>query len=78
MPKGGPIPVVCYKKFNDGSEIVIEKFERVTDAIKWAKENEIMSAGAVQFTINTNNYLSNRASKVSKYPNRLLYRFARI
>lgn len=71
-------PVVCYKKLDDGAEVAIKKFQRTGDALEWAKENKIMSAGAVLFTITVNNYLYEGASTVGKYPNRLLYRFSRI
>ncbi|MGE7185579.1 hypothetical protein ACQKKK_16865 [Peribacillus sp. NPDC006672] len=73
-----PHPVVCYKRLDDDTEIIVRSFTHTAEALKWAKENNIMSSGSVGFTIMMNDYLPPNQSRVKKYPNRHLYRFAKV
>lgn len=70
-------PFVCYKKLEDGSEIVVAKFKGISEACAWSLENNIMGHRALEWTIKHNDYVSNK-QRPRKYLNRHLYRFARL
>ncbi|MFA2569439.1 hypothetical protein IQ781_04320 [Bacillus sp. N447-1] len=76
----GTIPVVCYKKLADGSEVVIKRFDSVGEAKEWATTNTIMGHGSVQWTLNNNAYIKKLhwATNRKEYSERHLYRFSKI
>ncbi|PGM34667.1 hypothetical protein CN941_25880 [Bacillus cereus] len=78
MVQGKIQPVVCVKKFDDGSESIIRRFATYKEAVKWSKENNIMCEGALQWTLKNNTYLTKPKNHRAKYHNRDLYRFAKI
>ncbi|PEJ37272.1 hypothetical protein [Bacillus pseudomycoides] len=77
--RGKPVPVVCYKKIGDESEVAIENFHTIKEAIEWSVANNIMCEGAVKWTIRNNTYIApiNKTAR-PKYFDRHQYRFAKI
>lgn len=78
MTVGYPMKVVCYKKMEDNSEKIVGNFTTLREACKWANENNIMGAGWVRRSIETNNYPELLYVQWRRYPNADKYRFAEV
>ncbi|HHB1770564.1 TPA: hypothetical protein ACOQ31_005647 [Bacillus cereus] len=73
-----PIPIVCYKKLENDTEVVIAEFKSIIEARRWAATNNIMNEGSVRHTLVTNDYLDLSPYRTAKYKYHHLYRFARV